>query len=51
MKFTYKGNIGITIEFEDSDTDNDKRMIEQGMAFIRNTLENIQDIRTLAIIK
>jgi hypothetical protein len=36
MKIEYKGNHGILIEFEDDDTDTEKRIVEQGVALLRN---------------
>ena len=38
MKFTSKGNKGIEIEYEDSDTIEEMRVIEQGVATLRNIL-------------
>jgi hypothetical protein len=43
MKFNYQGE-SIKIEFEETDTDSEKRMVEQGIAFIRNTLERFKEI-------
>ena len=44
MKFITRGNKGIEIQYEDTDTDSEKRIVEQGMAFIRNLLVRIKEL-------
>jgi len=44
MKFTSKGNKGMEVEFEETDTDSEKRILEQGLAFIRNTLQRMREV-------
>ncbi len=44
MKFNYQGN-KITIEFEERDSDNEKRMVEQGLAFIKAILNRVLEIK------
>jgi Fe-S-cluster formation regulator IscX/YfhJ len=43
MKFTDMGNKKV-IEFEESDSDHKKRMVEQGLAFIRNLFSELERI-------
>lgn len=44
MKFTSKGNQGIEILYEESDTETEIRIVEQGIALIRNLLERFIQI-------
>lgn len=46
MLFTDKGNEKV-IKFEDSDTDNEKRIVEQGLALLRNLLARIKEIEKI----
>ncbi|MFH1547626.1 MAG: hypothetical protein ABIC57_04010 [bacterium] len=39
MKFTYKGNQGIEIQFEETDKIEEQRVIEQGVALLRNIIQ------------
>ncbi len=49
MLFTSKGNEGLEIKYEDTDTDYEKRMVEQGVAFILNTLKRIREVESLVV--
>ncbi len=43
MIFNDQGNTKEII-FEDSDSDSEKRIVEQGLAFIRNLLQRLNEI-------
>ena len=44
MKFNYKQNT-IEIIFEETDTDIEKRIVEQGLAFIKSLLSKFYEIK------
>jgi len=44
MKFTSIGNKGFEIKFEEQDTATEKRIVEQGCAFIRNLLVRFNEV-------
>lgn len=44
MKFIYKGNMGIAVEFEETDHDSEKRIIEQGIAVLKSIIKRIRDV-------
>jgi len=39
MKFINKGNFGIEIQYEEEDKVEEKRVVEQGVAFIKNLIQ------------
>jgi hypothetical protein len=39
------GNEGYSIKFEEQDTDTEKRIVEQGCAFIRNLLVRFNEVK------
>ena len=43
MKFTDQGNKKI-IEFEEHDSNSEKRIVEQGLAFMRNLMCRINEV-------
>ncbi len=44
MKFINKGNYGQNIKYEEGDTDTEKRIVEQGVALIRNLLVRFREV-------
>ena len=44
MVFNYKGNYGIEIKFEESDNATERRIVEQGISFIRNLLTRMNEL-------
>ena len=44
MKFTDRGHTKI-IDFEEGDTDTDMRILEQGLALLRNIIKGLQENR------
>lgn len=47
MIFTNNGSKGIEITFEESDNQTDMRIVEQGVALIRNILQGLNEGRTI----
>jgi hypothetical protein len=45
MQFTHKGNAGIDIDFEDTDSDTEKRIAEQAIALVRNILIALREAK------
>ena len=44
MQFTNKGVNGFEIKFEEDDTDTEKRILEQGLALLRNILVRFDEV-------
>jgi len=45
MIFVDKGNYGLEIKYEDSDTDTEKRIVEQGVALLKNILVRFNEVK------
>ena len=49
MIFTSKGNKGYEIKYESDDTDTEKRIVEQGVALLRNMLVRCKEVEKFCI--
>jgi len=45
VEFINKGNVGFEIRYDDTDTDTEKRILEQGLALIRNLLARFREVK------
>ena len=49
MIFTSKGNEGYEIKYESDDNDTEKRIVEQGVALLRNMLVRFREVETFCV--